>query len=269
MGLQPVANPVTGNTRKERVLLYGPTKVGKTYAALSIAARTGARMFYIDADNTLDASLPEWTDADGNIPFTLEPYQVSSWQEIRDAFREVGKLAGKGDWVVVDLVGTIWTKAQDAYYEKMYAGKDLFDIAEDRLAAAAGVAGASDPSLEGYNWQYVNALYNSCVTKLLLESPAHVLVIAEAEEMARKSSGDLAERDKAKRQTYGLVGWKPVGQKKLGFQVSTILLMRWGAGRTRTLTTVGGDRGRPPMDQVECEDFAVTYLFQTAGWRPS
>lgn len=261
MPLSPPVSRQTGRPRRETVLLYGPSGIGKTHGALQLAAKSTGRCFYLDMDSTLEASLEEFPE------LTVEAYPAYGWEEIRTAGKEIVKLAGEGDWIVLDLVGTVWSEAQRYYHELMGGYQDGVDLAEDRLRAEAK-KGKVRSNLEGWEWQFPNALHDGLLQPIMLGTKAHVCLIAGADELMHNKDGQVTHPDKHVRTTFGEYGWKPVGKKDNVYKVHTCLLLHWGAGRRRLMTGVK-DRGRELAEREEYTDLAVSYLLGRAGWAPA
>lgn len=122
---------------------------------------------------------------------------------------------------------------------------------------------------EGWDWGFVNGLYDATFLPLLLETNSHVFITTEQADY----SPDL-EQDKAKRMMFGKAGVKMTGQKSLPYQVSTILHIDTMAGK-RVLTTIGDRDGvsgpRPYLDKANMDDFVQGYLLDPApaGWQLS
>lgn len=162
---------------------------------------------------------------------------------------DVAKNAVKGDWIVIDSISNYWQWVQDNYAEKHFG--------VDTMAEAR----AERPNLE-VNWQKVNADYRKMVLPIITRHPAHLYVCAQADTVSTdgkwKDSKEVAEM-------FGRYGMKPVGQKQLGYQFHTVLLMKQPAKDEWTVTTVD-DPSREKLVNAPLNDFVMSYLLPVAGW---
>ena len=254
---------------REVIGIFGGPKLGKSSGWKSIAEyehKTGsdAKFYVIDTDGDaaqrLLAGSPHLTN--------VETYRAWDWDTFKASSQLVRPKAKEGDWIVIDLADRIWKFVQNYFAEKVFLD-DGEDEAEYLLSLRAkwqgDKTGAPKAVAEGWDWGYINKLYDSQFLPLVMNTEAHVYIVTEMGDY----SSDL-EKDKTKRMIFGKVGAKMTGQKSLPYQVSTILFLDLVAGQ-RVLTTVGDRDGvngpRQWLDQSPLKDFVSTYLMPVAGWK--
>jgi hypothetical protein len=253
----------------ERIFIYGAPDTGKTTGWLQIAetlrkggARQEAIRFWVlDTDYTALRSLEEYPElaASGIVRYE----QVADWGAATGVLRDFGMevVSRPNDWIVVDMINPLWDMCQEDYIERAF-GKDAEEFyMAHRLAQKRGGA------LDGFkDWSVINRSYNTRVAEVLKRASCHVYAVAAGKAV----SSDLDS--KMIKEQYETLGTKPSGQKDTSHLYHTVLLARKKRGATvespiRTLTTVKERAQRKRLAQVETSNFAMTYLFQVAGWR--
>lgn len=250
-----------GKQRRERILLFGGPKCGKSHSVLQLAqwyemTKTPGVFYYMDTDCTLDSIDDDSQFAGLN---NIIPYEVHDWEDCHAAGLEIFKLAGAGDWIVIDMA-----HRPHEWVEKWYLGfKYKTDDLTKKLVELkwSGQKGFGDnPLLEPGDYKPIAAAYNGFFLPLALTSRAHIICITEKNGIYK---GPGADPEKIR--TYEKVGGKPAGQKSLDYQLSTILHMeRTSFGR---YVTTCGDRGeREMLEQAPYEDLVRSYLMPVGKW---
>lgn len=276
----------TGRSR-ERILAYGSTGTGKTYGALTIAAKLpdGDTMFIVDADNTWNRTLEtdgatmgvmirEELTWDGRRFVNDETYcdeagkvvlyRTEGWEAHAAALTDALSRAERNDWVVVDSMTWLWDSVLPWYIEKTH-GRELPEfLLEHRVnQVKSGAKETQGQDAVLVEWNYINPLWNRTVASPLVNSNCHLYLVAEAKQM--RSDGRV---DQVVRQLYERVGWIPATQKRLGHQVQTVLyftVSKTGEYKVETIK----DRGREALTAEPWSDLFSTYLRKTAGWKPT
>lgn len=252
----PLVQP---NALREKILLIGGPKVGKTSCWLSTAWwawKSGdPRHFYvIDTDDAVEAVMLDEKFA-GMDNVTV--YAANEWEEYESAGETARSLAKEGDWIVVDFADKAW-KAVQNYYLREVRKKSRADALMD--ASKKGAQGW-DLFREDFDWASINAVYDEWIKPLLLGAHrAHLFFVTEQAEII-ESSKMTDEQKRAKRE-FGR--FKPTGQKSLPYQVRSILRLDRIA-RGRIITTLG-DRARKELENDDMNDFFRDYLRDVAGW---
>lgn len=237
---------------REKILIFGGPKVGKSTSWLSIAAmaaesESDAHFHVIDTDEAVPALLlGEKYKGLSNVTV----YPAIEWSEYRDAGRKVFEAAGPGDWVIIDFIDKAWKAVQSWFTQEVHGMEIAEFMLKQRLAGKSGW-----DLYREIDWNVVNPEYDAFAKPFLLRSKANLLVVCEETVVG-------TEDESAKKQMFSQV--KPTGQKSLPYQVRSILRLE-RVIRGRLLTTIG-DRERPELDREEYDSFAWTYLCQTAGW---
>lgn len=240
--------------QREKALLYGPMAAGKTLNGLKIIAAAlaaGETAYIIDCDNSIERFLPrfegkldvreewelapnpdsssarmtgglarteEWTVEGGNVVL----FHVASWEQFKWAIEQCWARAGRGDWVLVDSVTWPWQWVVDWYITKVHgAGLPdfLLQYRIDSLKDNKGDAGEGGAVLVEY--KYINKLWSEVIAAPLVNARCHVLLTAEAKEVRTDGHGDKKDI----KQLYGNVGMKPDTQRRVGFNVHTIVYL--------------------------------------------
>lgn len=242
---------------RERILAYGGPGSGKTNAWLRLAKHLPDATFYvIDTEIGAERSMEEYPDIEN-----IKVYGVIDWPEYRKAQKEICAKAKAGDWIVLDMAEKAWKAVQRDFIEQIF-GQDTGDYflqARKKLKKGAeSIFGGKDSVLKGWtDWSVINARYDDFILPLVYRSKAN-LFIASMPDVVNEDD------DKDVKALFGPYGAKPAGQKALGHQPDTLLLMQY----TRegwTMTTVKDRGGRKYMDHVRVIDFYFQYG-KIAGW---
>ena len=252
-----------GNAR-ERILLYGGAKVGKTSAYLSIARKCpNSTIHVLDSDLAMERMVEGHSDL-----ANVRVHDVDTWTDYVESAKTAvaamptytidtpnGPKTVSDDWLVVDFLSGAWDAVQTWYIDKKF-GK----APEDYFTAHAIAAKKGNPLDGDKDWSVINKNHKAFMN-ILLRSPGHVLGTATA-----KALGD---RDDVQLQTmFQVVGQRPEGQKGLAHAFHTIILLSKNRAGEHQMTTVG-DRERRLVSNAPLSDFAMNYLVPIAGWRPA
>jgi len=248
----------------ERILLFGQEGTGKTSAVLSLARRLPDAHFHIiDTDYSSSYGrmiATEYIDVGENGNTTLHVVGPWDWPKLLSTVKEVQRSIEPGDWMVVDSMTPSWQSVRDHYTEQVHGTSIddyLLDIRIQR--EKAGKKGANLEAFDGWtDWSVINSMYFP-LYRFITQHPGHLVITAEADRLGDNDG-------KGMRDVYGPHGFKPAGQKKIGFLTQTVLLTK--KNRDGFLLSTVKDRGRVDLDEVELDDFAKQYLQQTAGWKP-
>lgn len=249
--------PPSERTR-ERILIYGSSGVGKSWAALSMAKRAAgsdAKVYVIDSDYAWDRMLE---DSD---PGNVEVFTVFDWPDYRDALGKIESVVRAQDWVVVDLVGTAWEAVQNYFVQEIHGtGEDEYflrarkDLNSDKAKTLGALSGWLD-------WPVINKMYKAWFNRLVFKLPCHLLAITTSERV----NTDTDER--AVRDLFGPLGGKPGGQKHLPHAFHSVLL--FGRSGGAYVMTTAKERGeRPVVERKVVTDWSVNYLMGVGKWKP-
>lgn len=252
----------SGNSR-EQILLIGSWGSGKSYAWLCTARRSPESHFYV-IDTTWDAE--RMVEGEGLTNVTIQ--HVDTWDEWKETAERFRTTATRDDWLVVDLISDLWGRSQDAYSQKAFGLEvdDWFMSAKKEAIDNDTNVGGIIAGSHGENWGMINRLYQS-VMMTILRFPGHIFAIAPAVEVAEPNQSGKGGDTIELRQLFNRFKVKPAGQKNLGFQFHTILLMREKSKDSWIMDTVR-DRNREKLTNQDVTDFSLNYLLKVAGWRP-
>ena len=266
-------------TRREKILIYGSYKIGKSSQWLDILqasyeARLGNHFFLVDTDRAYSKMMEEMHvdyEAEGYV--TL--YEPDDFSELMDASREIRGNAGKGDWVILDMLNYPWEEAQYYYTEKVFGEEpdNYFLAMRQQVVASGGKDARSFGGFEGNDWNFITKVYKQFETPLTMRGDWNVFGVTEQRKM------DARDDDPEKAKQYkGVQGHIPVGQKGIGHRFDTVFHMRQRVSGDRELHMVG-DRGREKEGGAWAElgtnvitvgeypkGFTRRYLVDIAGW---
>lgn len=256
-------------TSRERILLAGPAKVGKSNAVLSIARYCpDVAIHVVDNDNAYQAAIERSGYVLKNVVVhDVEDYDetVTAIREIRDYIKE-DEEQRRNDWMVVDLFSATWDAVQSSFVE------DIFDTTMDSYAMAKRKAlqgrreadsktsgGALGMFEQDTDWTTINHVYRQ-LQATLRRFPCHLIACTEVDEIDTKR-----KNDKEVMRLFGSYGVKPRGQKRSPHLFHTLLLMSKMGGQY-VISTIG-DRERTSLDEDEVTEFATDYLQKVAKWK--
>jgi hypothetical protein len=249
----------------ERILALGLYGSGKTKSWADIAKwyRTSGTpgMFYVlDTDNTTLRTLTGYEGWEQNVV----RQDVPDWETLTALTDEFFAKATQDDWLVIDSIDQAWTGVQDYYTEQVF-GKDSADFfLQAKLAGQSG-----HPLADGFgqNWQVINKLYQRWVGKVI-RWPGHVYACTPSQAVVEPNASGKGGDSREIRETFGRYGVRPAGQKALGFQFHTVLLMQSPSRDEWKITSVK-DRSRELLVGAPNLDFVVSYLLPVGGWEIS
>lgn len=255
---------------RERILGVGAAGSGKSTACLDIAIKIPETTVYV-----MDAEYGgAWTPNGGRMNpggelANIVAKECTEWEQFAKTAKEFKARGKVHDWLVVDLVGTAYDMVQEYYIEKVKGVKvDEFyeSFAEKRASSSKNMS--KSPFEGDTDWQYIKRIYNAVMSDIL-NFPGHVIALAGVKPPPRDEYDD-----KQAKQMFSHLGVRPEGHKKLSNLFSTILFFRESKRGEWAFTTVRERNSRLKTYQREYvenlvwDDFAKSYLWNIAGWRP-
>ena len=243
---------------QERILTFGEMGSGKSNGWANIRkwyemTDTPGHFYIVSTEWAMAHRTAEgYLDGTPGNNFFSNASIVEAWdyESLVAAHDEVATKAGAEDWIVIDSVTNHWQWVQDAYAMRHFGGVTM---QEHRAEGGRGEM----------NWQKVNSDYRNLVLPIFTRHPAHVYACAQGDTV--KSDG-IWKDSKEVQQMFGRFGIKPVGQKQLGYQFHTVLLMKHPSKDEWTFTTVD-DPSREKKTGEIISEFTMSYLLQVAGWQ--
>lgn len=254
---------VSSNPAPERILSMGLWGSGKTNSWVTIArwyrnTQTPGHFYVLDTDNTTLRTL----SGDDGWEQNVTVVDVMEWENLVTDTEKFFEQATREDWLVVDSIDSAWQMVQDYFTEQVF-GKDSAEFfMQARLAGQAGHPLASD---YGSNWQVINKLYSKWIGKVI-RFPGHVYACTPAQQVSQPNQSGKGGDSKEIRETFGRLGVRPAGQKALGFQMHSVLLMQSPSVGDYRLTTAK-DRARDSIVNEPLTDFVLNYLIGVGGWQ--
>jgi hypothetical protein len=291
-------------TRRERILLFGGSKAGKSFTYLGLMhfarlTKTDSHFWIIDNDNATEAIglYPGGTHGDllgeqrgeemGEELTKLEYEKATIWiPETFDSYHGIADQIRKDvqpeDWIVIDMLSNLWEIMPDWWIGNVYGENSWEYYAAVRKSIEAGDEGSGERGFGGHSgvdWQYIGKVYRKWEKRLTLYAPCHVIAYSAESEIQ-------AHHDKTgeKRAQYAITSnFAPKTEKGASHRFHTVGRVQKRLGRDgktakeRTITFVG-DRDREAMlDErlgrsqtltlSEGPKFAQDYLVKIAGWK--
>lgn len=254
-----------GNAR-ERILLMGPYGAGKSFAWTQIAewldrTQSDAKVFVLDSLATAERDAGHLTN--------VYVYDWSSWAELEQHTDDAIRFATRGvDWLIVDLITTVWDVAQSHYIERVMArpGERASTWRLDWRAEGGQGHPLVGAEAYGMNWSHIKAYYYDWINRII-RYPGHLLVCASAEGVVKADPKNPNSRSDPIEilHEFGPYGYKPKGEKTLAQPFHTILMLNHPKPNEWSFTTIR-DRRRERIVNEPLQDFVVQYLVKVAGW---
>lgn len=251
---------------RERLLLSGGPKTGKTAGLLSIAEMlakgdSGAKVFWFDSEGAI------WDSAEVVDPLVgsgmMTVTQGSSYHDFEAFVKMVMGDATDHDWVMVDKADAFWGWTQK-FYSREVKGKDLNVAIREANKAGENVGwGGVSHVIDRSEWKVVTDYYDDVMLQLILPAEGrphlHLAFTTEVK--------DLTDEDAEGLKAQMRFGVKPTGQKGLPFQMRTLVYLEALRGQGHMYSTVERHgSGRPNEERVPFTNFALGYLMSKARW---
>ncbi len=129
---------------RESLLMGGGQGSGKSHAAVKLVAlgkEVGFNVVVIDFDNGFAKEVKYQL---GKQPDNLEYFLAKDWSRVKDGIDYAFKNLGAQDWLVFEMMNSMWELAQDQYVEDVYHGdigdylRQLRADAEEEIEALRG-----------------------------------------------------------------------------------------------------------------------------------
>lgn len=242
---------------RERILTLGGPGSGKTFSWLKLASYFKSSQFHvIDTEIGGERSLQEFPSLQN-----VHIYPVADWPEYREAQKEIIDKAGEGDWIVVDMVDKAWSTVQRYFVSEIFdkeMGEYFLEARRKIKKDAKSLFGGRDSAFRGWvDWPVINRLYEDFIFPIIYRSPAHLYLATAAQAVSEDDDREI-------RELFGPYGLRPAGQKALGYQPDTVLLLAH-AKDGYYVTTIKDRGGRKYFDRQKLHNLCLQYG-KVAGW---
>jgi len=242
---------------RERILCLGGPGSGKTFGWLKLASYFKQAEFYVvDTEIGGERSLQEFPALQN-----VHIYPVADWPEYRNAQKEIIGVAGENDWVVIDMVDKAWSATQRYFVSEIFdkeMGEYFLEARRKIKKDAKSLFGGRDSAFKGWtDWVVINRLYEDFIFPFIYRSPSHLYLATAAQAVSEDDDREI-------RELFGPYGLRPAGQKALGYQPDTVLLLAH-AKDGYYVTTIKDRGGRKYFDRAKLHNLALQYG-KTAGW---
>lgn len=285
-------------TRREKILIWGHSGVGKTYNALAImdfarATKTDSHFWIIDNNNQMEASgLVEGGEFEA-VMDNATVWNPESFDEYEDITRTIKENASPEDWIIIDMLSDVYQGLPDWWSANVYGAnphtywatvrKEIVDSARAQQEAGERVRGHEKQfgGTSGVDWAFIGKTYRFWEKQLSQFSPCHVLALSAEQEIEERWDKEGVRRALFVRTS----GVAPKGEKDAVHRFHTTMrlankIARDGKTVEGRKITVFRDRGR--MDKWEelggrgmtielkhGPKFAWDYLVKVGGWKPA
>jgi len=231
---------------RERILLYGGTGSGKSFAWLTLANHYKDNQFYcIDTDEAI-ARMKRYEFKDCN---NIHIYNCKNWKDCESNLYSIQQVVKSTDWLIIDMLDTCWDYVQ-SYFVKEVFNKKIDDyFVEARRGTAPGSTKLQ--ALKGWvDWVVINKIYQDFINSVMYNMSCNVLVTAKAVKLDNTEDDTTAD-------IFSIVGYRPDGEKRNSYRVHTVIYLNHMFDGYH-ITTVK-DRGRKPFDNEILKNFAEQY----------
>lgn len=269
--------------RKERVLIYGPAKAGKSFTYIGLMdfakkTKTDSHFWIIDNDNATDGmglfpggpysdllgdeigelELPwkaerAWGDDEG-AALGQEYENATIWvPETFDDYNPIAahirKSAKPNDFVIIDMLSNVWEMMPDWWIENVYGDNTWDYYAKVRAQIENPELDDDDKDRSfgghsGVDWKFIGKVYRKWEKSLTTFSKCHTFVYSSESEIQ-----SFFDKTGEKRAQYAIAsGYAPKTEKGLPHRVHSYMRLTRRLGKDGKTTvgrdlTVVGDRG--------------------------
>ncbi len=260
---------------REVILNAGGPGSGKSYSVAKLIQDGVEQEFnvvVIDRDRGLVKAIKE---VSGKIPDNLDYFLGKTWGRIEAGTTHAMKILGPGDWLVFEMIGSMWDFVQTQYAEMVYGDDLAAHILDLRIDAEARVqeagydlkgskAQAERAKSTGYSgldgrqdWSLIKRMHNANVfDKAILEGDFNILSTTSLKPM------DKDEIEKNKWPMWNGLSKRPEGEKGQVHRHDTIIVTDKKNGEYFWRTDLSGERGkerglRPLARDVDFTDMGL------------
>jgi len=256
---------------RERIIAAGAPGSGKTYNWLTIARMLPDVTFHVldPDDGVLRLLYSEFSDVKNlNYYFTptwfgdLEKYELGQTGGVIKAFKDLKPKVKKGDWVIVEMLGNMWSMAQSGFANEVFQegiGEYFLRVRKEMRENATRL-----DAIKGWtDWIVINKMHNEdFMNKVCYELPSNVYMTTSSSIIAPSA---VSKEEAEQRAFYGDSLIRIDGQKANIFRAQSIFL---NVKRKKEwfYSTFIKDRGREFVENEKVSDFGFQYLVGVAKW---
>lgn len=252
---------------RERILTMGITGSGKSYQWMLLAREllpTGAKFRCLDTDDAiaymLETQFPDLKPENGGNVYIRPAF---GWPEYKEGLQWLQKSDVKDqDWAIIDMVDSAWDTVQRYFVGEVFSTDigDYFLQARKRVQEGRKSPKSIMPeAFKGWlDWPVINKLYTDWMLPIVYQTKCHLY-------MATKVEALTDEADPETKSVFGPYKVRPRGQKHLGHQAHTVLLLIPGPGKWM-VSTIKDRANRPYFDRTQLVSLYIQYLIAKAKW---
>lgn len=245
----------------ERILFFGNGGSGKSTNVLNMARYMPYAHFWVNDTDVSTAYkrllASEFTDVWEREQVTVIP--TTDWIEFTEANKRITMEADQEtDVLVCDNVTFPWQWVADQHVEAMYGiDYDTFLFNLRRQHKDDNKAYSKELS-ESMQWPIINKKFYKGLYQHYAKWRGHAIMVSMAKPVKN-------EKDEGNIEEFKVHGAMPEGQKALpGVMGTNILTLSRGHHKWAISTTK--DRGRPTVERLDIDEFAIDYLVDVAKW---
>lgn len=241
----------------EGYLFYGFPSSGKTNCILQWAElHPDSTVYVLDGDNKFRRV---WF-ADYEHVTNIKYYSVHDWPSLRTAFDSIRKeleampeSKREQQCIALEMVDKYWEWAQDFYAQEIHnmsKAQYLMKLRSDNPEKT----GISDSDSQNM-WRIVKANHNGDFLDYIVNRlRCNFIVTAPADPISSVMRNGKPQEANEVLELYSAVGFKPLGEKRTGYRVDTVILLEFDPKTKKRRWTTVKDKSKPgaikPMPQA-------------------
>lgn len=242
---------------RERICVYGHAGSGKTkfgYDLMETLAEAGfdGKVYVLDT----------WGEWDFGFPFITQ-LPCENYAEAEYITQKAVTDLGPNDWFVADK-WDVWNWSQENYMGRKGETRSeyLTRVTVEHIERGVVPGGKGFDQFREVNWSAVNSICSEVTVPIINKCKANLLLVCEQKPF------DPKETDRGVVDTYSEHKAMPAAQKRLCYQVRTLLWLKKQQGQHVMTTVKEGIRrvNRPYVKNMPWENSVGDYFMGIAKW---
>ncbi len=275
---------------RESILLAGGQGSGKSKGAVELVAEGMENEFNVVVIDFDKGFAKEVKTQLGKQPDNLEYFLAKNWSRVQDGINFAFKNLGVGDWLVFEMMNSMWELAQSQYVDDVYGGnvgdmlrmlradaeteilalqgagklvkdkKDADPKKGKRTAASVQQQSVSYGGLKGRtDWFPIKAMHNKDVReRAIMRGDFHLLGTTALQALQQEEAQSWPEWTNLSR--------RPSGEKNNVYKFDTIIVAECKGGKYLWRTDMGNGKGKDRGGRELVKDMDVTGISLIADY---